>query len=1076
MSSPASSAPSPSVNVDALSSQDNFNVFGGRVLPPDTNGDVGPNHYVQTVNLLFRVYDKAGAPLIPPKKMSSLFAPLGGICSTNDQGDPIVLYDGLADRWLLSQFAFTNTGVPPYHQCIAISQTGDPTLGYYLYDFVMPNANFNDYPHFGVWPDGYYMTDNQFLFGGPFNGDGVFAFDRLKMLVGDPGASFIYFRLPNDGGMLPADLDGLTPPPPGTPNYIAEFTSKLFGDPIDGMKIFEFHADFANPAASTLTLRPESPIPVAAFDPRSPSGRNVIEQPPPAGATNSLDAIQDRLMHRLQYRNFGGYESLVTTHTVNVSGVVPSTQATHQAGVRYYEFRRSGAAFSVAEQATFNPDAGSGTGTNRWMGSAAQDASGDLAVGYSVSGLTTFPSIRYAGRLASDPPNGLFQGETTLVAGTGVQRSTSGRWGDYSGLTVDPSDDCTFWYTTEYYTAASQATSTAGWLTRIGSFRFPSCVSRGRGTLQGTVTNGATGLPFPGAVVRLQNGASAPTDAAGHYLVAVLPGTYDASASAPDYSTDSAAGIVVPDGGSATHDFVISPVGADLFVNASAPASVSAATDFTLTLTVGNHGPLGANAVVVNDLTPADTLFVSATPSQGACSTPAPGGTGNVACQLGSIATGGSASIAIVVHGTAPSGFVVNTATVGGTPIDQVPVNNIAHSTTMVTCGASFTIAGGPIGTAPTNGTQTGRITRDGAPASCGSPKRYPGLFTNTGSRKYDLYNLTNTGSASTCVGVAISGTCAPVAFMAAYLGTYNPADFSANYLADPGQSAAVSFSFPLDAGATAALVVHEVNPGAPACTYQLAVSGLPIACAIADVKLQASAPPTATAGGPFSYTLKATNAGGASAADVVVSGATPPHTTFASIAAPDGWSCTTPAVGAGGTISCTKTSMAAGESADITPTVTVDCPLPNGSALATSSSIASSTPDPNPYNNGASIGATVVNAPPGIAGATATPSSLWPPNHKMVDVTIAYASTDACGHALAGTLSVSSNEPINGTGDGDLAPDWVIVDDHHVQLRAERAGSGGGRVYTISITSTDAAGNKSVKTVQVTVPHDRGQ
>ena len=392
-----SSTPAATLSTDGLSSQDNFNAFGGRVLPPDTNGDVGPNHYVQTVNLLFRVYNKSGAPLTPPTKMSSLFTPLGGVCSVNDNGDPIVLYDPLADRWLLSQFAFTAPSglAPPYHQCVALSRTGDPTGSYFLYDFVMPNANFNDYPHFGVWPDGYYMTDNQFLNGGPFNGAGLFAFDRTKMLTGDPTASYIYITLPNDGGMLPADLDGLNPPPPGAPNLIAEFTSSLFGDPIDGMKIFEFHADFGNPAASTVTLRPESPIPVAAFDPRKPAGRNVIEQPAPALSTMYLDAIQDRLMFRLAYRNFGSHESLVVTHTVNVSGVAPTAPALHQAGVRYYEFQRSGGAFSVAEQATFAPGAGNGaTGDNRWMGSAAQDASGNLVVGYSVSGTGTPPQSR----------------------------------------------------------------------------------------------------------------------------------------------------------------------------------------------------------------------------------------------------------------------------------------------------------------------------------------------------------------------------------------------------------------------------------------------------------------------------------------------------------------------------------------------------------------------------------------------------------------------------------------------------------------------------------------------------------
>jgi uncharacterized repeat protein (TIGR01451 family) len=1080
--------PGPALTFDGLSSQDNFNVFGGRVLPPDTNGDVGPNHYVQTVNLLFRVYDKTGTALTPPRKMSSLFTPLGGICSINNNGDPIVLYDPLADRWLLSQFAFTSSAVPPYHQCIAISQTPDPTGSYYLYDFAMPGANLNDYPHFGVWPDGYYMTDNQFLTGGPFSGGGLFAFDRMKMLVGNPTAAYIYFSLPNDGGMLPADLDGANPPPAGTPNYFAEFTSKLFGDPIDGMKIFEFHADFVNPMASTLTLRPESPIPVAAFDPRTSGGRNVVEQPllspvPPgtcAGVTSpvfpncyALDAIQDRLMFRLQYRNFGSYESLVMAHSVNVSGVAPTTQATHQAGVRYYEFRRSGGAFGVAEQATFNPDAGSGTAANRWMPSAALDNSGNLAVGYSVSGLATFPSIRYASRLASDPPNGLFQGEATLVNGTGAQRSASGRWGDYSGLTVDPSDDCTFWFTTEYYTAASQASSTAGWLTRIGNFRLPSCVTAGRGTITGIVTSAGTGLPFAGATVRFSNGATAPTDAAGRYSVNVAPGTYDGNATAPNYSVDAAIGITVPDGGTTTRNFTISPMGADLAIAAAAPASVTAAIDVALNLTVTNHGPLTATNVVVSDATPADTLFVSATPSQGSCAAPAPGGVGPITCQLGSVAAGATATIALVVHGTAPAGFIVNNANVTGAQSDVVLVNNAATTTTIVSCGSAITINGGPIGTAAITGTQVGRLTRDGGAADCSAPKRFPGIFTNVGVRKFDQYNLTNDGAVSTCVHVNVSGSCGITDFVVAYLGSFNPASLSANYLADPGSSGATSFSFALPGHATTALVVHEVNPGAAACTYQLNVTGLPIACAIADVRLDAStAQATVAAGSTFTYTLSATNGGGSTASNVVVSGAIPANTTFASLVAPAGWTCTTPAVGSGGAFSCSKASMAAGELADISPTVMVNCPLPDRSVLTASGTVTELTPDPNPFNNQATV-STSVSSPVTIGTVSATPASLWPPNHKLVDVAVDYAATDACGRTLIAEISVSSNEPIDGTGDGDTSPDWIVVDGHHVKLRAERAGSGSGRVYTIVVKVTDAVGNTATRQVQVLVPHD---
>lgn len=551
--------PVPSLSFDGLSSQDNADAFaGGRFYPPDPNGDVGPNHYVQSVNLLVRVYSKTGTALTAPFKMSSLFASLGGLCSTNDNSDPIVLYDPLADRWLLSQLAFDgNTGLPPYHQCIAISKTADPTAAYFLYDFEMPGSNFNDYPKLGVWSDGYYMSDNQFTFpfGGSFVGAGVFAFDRAKMLAGNPAASFIYFNLGTSyGGMLPADVDGTLAPPAGTPNYFAMFSATLFGDVSDAMRLFSFHADFANPSASTFTERPESPIAVAAFDPRSPNTANVIEQPAPATTKMYLDSIQDRLMHRLAYRNFGGTrESLVVTHTVNV-GPDPSTTAGHQAAVRYYEFRRSlpGGSFTVPEQATFAPDT-----DNRWMGSAAMDSQGNIAVGYSVSSKSTFPSIRYAGRLASDPPNGLFQGEAVLAVGSGVQRGTAGRWGDYSALSVDPSDDCTFWYTTEYYTAASQASSEVGWLTRVGSFKFPNCGAQASyGVVTGTITDPVAGATMSGAVVSFSPGGySAVRSESGTYSATVPTGTYTLTASAAHRVSETVSGVVVTNGGTTTVNF-----------------------------------------------------------------------------------------------------------------------------------------------------------------------------------------------------------------------------------------------------------------------------------------------------------------------------------------------------------------------------------------------------------------------------------------------------------------------------------------------------------------------------------------
>src|SRR5438132_4405874 len=267
--------------------------------PPDNEGAVGPNDYVQIVNGGgVRIFDKNGVPRGPAFKLSTLFAPLGGVDASNDNGDGLVLYDRMANRWILSQFAFTSTSTPPYHQPIAVSKTGDPTGAYWAYDFITPGNDFPDYGKIGAWPDAYYFTDRQFTLGVTYNGFGCFAFDRAKMLVGDSPATFIYFNagplLSNaSSGMIPSDFNGLTPPPAGAPNVFSVFTDDAFvGDLSDALRLFDFHADFAVPANSTFTERPESPLPVASFRSRnadttsaSPTNRADIEEPaPPADA------------------------------------------------------------------------------------------------------------------------------------------------------------------------------------------------------------------------------------------------------------------------------------------------------------------------------------------------------------------------------------------------------------------------------------------------------------------------------------------------------------------------------------------------------------------------------------------------------------------------------------------------------------------------------------------------------------------------------------------------------------------------------------------------------------------------
>ncbi|GAP63268.1 hypothetical protein ARMA_1691 [Ardenticatena maritima] len=449
----APAIPAPNLTFEGL---DNVN----NVLPPDPVGDIGPNHYVEMVNIAFAIYDRSGNLLYGPANNNTLFAGFGGPCETTNDGDPIVLYDHLADRWMMSQFALPNFPSGPFYQCIAISQTGDPLGAWHRYEFLISNTKLNDYPKFGVWPDGYYMTVNQFtcsIFTCNWAGAGVAAFERDQMLNGLP-ANMVYFDLfgvdPNLGGMLPSDLDGPAPPS-GTPNVVMQMDDDAWGYSPDQVQLWDFHVDWVNPAASTFTFN--TALPVAAFD-SDMCGyvRNCIPQP---GTGVRVDAISDRLMFRLQFRDFGTHQTLVTNHTVDANG------ADH-AGIRWYELRNSGSGWTVHQQGTYAPDA-----HHRWMASAAMDGQGNIAIGFSVSSSTLFPSIHYTGRLASDPLGTMPQGEGVIITGGGSQTSSFSRWGDYSALSVDPTDDCTFWYVTEYYPTTSQQ----AWHTRVGAFDLGTC-------------------------------------------------------------------------------------------------------------------------------------------------------------------------------------------------------------------------------------------------------------------------------------------------------------------------------------------------------------------------------------------------------------------------------------------------------------------------------------------------------------------------------------------------------------------------------------------------------------------------
>lgn len=419
-------------------SQFNYNV---NYAPPDTVGEAGLTEYVQWVNPSFAVFDKGtGQRLYGPAAGNTIWTGFGGECESRNDGDPIVQFDQLANRWIMTQFA-VRTGA--YRQCVAISQTESALGAWHRYEFSY--ADFPDYPKLSVWPDAYYVTFNMFSrTTGRFTATRVCAYDRAQMLQGLP-ATQICHESSTSHSMLAADLDGTTLPPPGTPNYIMNIRTD------SSLNLWRFTPNFSN-GTSTFT-GPQS-VPVAPFS--IACSQICVPQP---STSQKLDVLGDRLMYRLSYRNLGDRASLLVNHSVAVNSVI---------GVRWYEIDITNNTPTVRQQSTYAPN----DGQYRWMGSLAMDKVGNIALGYSISSTTMRPSIRFVGREATDPLNTL-SNDTNLWSGTGSQLSNLSRWGDYSTMAIDPVDDCTFWFTTEYL----KTNGTFNWSTRVGSFKFPSCGS-----------------------------------------------------------------------------------------------------------------------------------------------------------------------------------------------------------------------------------------------------------------------------------------------------------------------------------------------------------------------------------------------------------------------------------------------------------------------------------------------------------------------------------------------------------------------------------------------------------------------
>jgi hypothetical protein len=416
--------------------------------PPDTTGDVGPNNYVQLVNSTkVAIYNKNGSLAKPAFELSTLFPP--GSCNPNNDGDPQVVYDPIADRWVLAQFhdLSPTPDSGPFFLCFAVSQTPDPTGAYFTYAF--PTPDFPDYFKVGVWPSGYYVSSNESTYT-------AYAFDRAKMLAGDPTASGI--RFPGESNMLlPADVDGVRFPAGSEGGLFYTFKDGAFHGGSDRIDLDQLTPNFGNPSASSFSTI--ATLPVTPFT-YTVCGFFNLACIPQSGSAQNVDAVSEWPMQRFAYRRFGDHEALVGNFTVGGGSATPG------AAIRWFELRNTGGNWSLFQEGTFDP----GGGLNRFMGSISMDVEGNIALGYSASSSAAFPSIRYATRAPSDPA-GTMGAEQVMQAGSGSQTSAAHRWGDYSAMSVDPVDDCTFWYTNEFY----PATAVGAWHTAIGNFKVPSC-------------------------------------------------------------------------------------------------------------------------------------------------------------------------------------------------------------------------------------------------------------------------------------------------------------------------------------------------------------------------------------------------------------------------------------------------------------------------------------------------------------------------------------------------------------------------------------------------------------------------
>ena len=410
------------------------------VNPPDPCMDVGPNHVIQMINgsggAYFEIFDRTGNQLQAQTYFDS-FTSIGGL------GDPIVLYDQAADRWMMSEFSATGNLM-----VVAVSQTSDPMGSWYIYSYQA--NNFPDYPKFGIWPNAYIVTTNE-------NSPNVYALDRTAMLSGNAGTaqdfSVSSYGTISFQALTPVDWDGSTAPPSNEPAMVMRMADDAWANNLnqDQLELFEVDIDFNNAANSSLTL-----VQSIATDPFDTHlcGYTAFACIPQQGSSTTLDPLREVIMNRIQYRKFSNHETMVLCHVTDVTG-------NDRAGIRWYELRRTTGDWSIYQQGTYSPD-----DESRWMASIAINADGSIGLAYSTSSSNSYPSLKYTGRKECDPLGIMTEPETVIVAGGAANGSN--RYGDYASMSVDPVDN-EFWFTGQYVPA------TGGWSTRLAKFDIESC-------------------------------------------------------------------------------------------------------------------------------------------------------------------------------------------------------------------------------------------------------------------------------------------------------------------------------------------------------------------------------------------------------------------------------------------------------------------------------------------------------------------------------------------------------------------------------------------------------------------------